>query len=87
MHKDTTERFEKLYLEKLKTKTDTERAAMGFSMFETSRYLIKADLPLDAMTPQEIKIAIFNRFYGNDFDRKTKEKIVQYLGKVHNVKS
>ena len=79
--KDTSERLEKIYIEKLKQKKDIERALMGFSMFETARCLVKANLPLNKMTPQAVKMAIFNRFYGNDFDQRAKERIIKYLSK------
>lgn len=77
--KDTPEEIEKIYIEKLRQKTDTERALMGFSMFETARYLMNISLPC-ILTDKDKKIAIFNRFYGNDFSQETRDKIIEHLG-------
>ena len=80
MAHDTTKIVEEIYIAKLKEKTDIQRALMGFSMFETARYLIKMTLHESGIVkPEEIKIAIFNRFYSWDFDQKTRDKIIAHL--------
>lgn len=71
--------IEEIYMQKLKEKNDIERALMGFSMFETVRYLVKLSIVKEGMTEGDIKAAIFDRFYYKDFDKITKEKISKYF--------
>ena len=71
--------IEGIYRKKLKEKTDIQRALMGFSMFETSRYLVKLTVIKEGMTEEDIKMAVFDRFYYNDFDKVTKQKILKHL--------
>lgn len=79
MNKDTPKAIEEIYINKLKQKTDIERALMGFSMFETARLLVKSSLIIDASDSTDLKIAIFNRFYANDFNEETRKEILQHL--------
>lgn len=77
MLKDTSEKVEQIYINKLKEKTDIERAFMGFSMFETSRCLVKKGAKVHSNNPRDIKIAIFDRFYSRDFDLQTRNRIIE----------
>ena len=74
---DTTDKIQEIYINMLKQKTDEQRALMGFSMFNTARTLAKASL--EDLSPLELKLAIFNRFYGNDFNEVVKERILKHL--------
>lgn len=76
--RDTSEAIERVYLEKLKQKTGAQRALMGFSMFETARYLVRTTFSY-ALTDKDRKIALFDRFYGNDFSQETRDKIIEQL--------
>lgn len=80
MFKDTTLQLEKIYINKLKGKTEEERAIMGFSMFDTAKKIVRESLNKET-DAKNIKIAIFNRFYGNEFTSKTKDKIIKHLRK------
>lgn len=82
MFKDTHQAIEQVYVRKLKEKTDVERALMGFSMFETSRCLVKAGIKKDNAKSQNIKIAVFNKFYSADFDPKARNNIIRHLKMV-----
>jgi len=77
---DTTDKIQEIYINMLKQKTDEQRALMGFSMFDTARTLAKASF--EDLKPLELKLAIFNRFYGNDFNENVKEKILKHLTAV-----
>lgn len=77
---DTTDKIQEVYINMLKQKTDEQRALMGFSMFDTARTLAKASLK--DLSPLELKLAIFNRFYGNDFNEDAKKKILTHLAVV-----
>ncbi len=78
MLSDTTPEVEEIYLKKLKEKTDSERALMGFSMFETARYIVNSSLA-ENLSIIERRAAVFERFYGSDFNENDKQKIVRYL--------
>ena len=82
MLKDTTEAFEQIYIKKLKQKTDIERALMGFSMFETARAIAKTGFNSATAAPHDLKLLFFNRFYYNDFDAKTRNKITAHMQEV-----
>lgn len=77
--RDTSQAVEEIYINKIKQKTDIERALMGFSMFETARLFVKSSLDINTLEPKDLKIEIFNRFYASDFDQQKKDKILQYL--------
>jgi hypothetical protein len=82
--KDTSKKIEKVYLQMLKKKSSSQRAMMGFSMYETAKMLSKADLM--AKDPKagilDIKIGLFNKFYSDDFDLVTRGKIIDHLVKI-----
>lgn len=77
---DTTDKIQEIYINMLRQKTEEQRALMGFAMFDTARTLAKASL--EEARPLELKLAIFNRFYGNDFNEDVKEKILKHLTAV-----
>jgi hypothetical protein len=54
-----------------------DRLRMGFSMYATARALVVASiLERDPQaSPEQIRAAIFLRFYGRDFDDATRERI------------
>jgi len=54
------------------------RMVMASRMFDACREIVMASLP-KGLTSAEIKVNIFLRFYGNDFDRKQRDAIVNYL--------
>ena len=61
-----------------------ERLLMGCSMFNAAKQIVKdAILNQNAgITPQEMKEEIFLRFYGMDFSKPEKKKILKILRKV-----
>lgn len=76
-HPEIEERFFKMTMER----SGEERLRMGFEMDETARRLVAAsvlneDLEASAV---DIKIAIFERFYGNDLSSEIRQKIVERI--------
>lgn len=79
--KDTHSAIEEQFLKMIMKKSGEERMRMGFDMDETARKLVTASVLYE--TPQasekEIKIAIFNRFYGNDFSPEVRENFIKMI--------
>jgi hypothetical protein len=51
------------------------RIKMGSNMFDAARQLVLASLPR-TLTEDEVRTALFLRFYGAEFDGKTKQDII-----------
>ena len=76
--KDTTNKIQAVYHKMFKEKTFTERAMMGFSMYETSRKITLSTIK----NSSNWKTEFFIKFYGNDFDEETKTKILIAINNV-----
>lgn len=78
---DTPPEIERKYLEMLMERSGEERLKMGCSMFATAQALVRASvLEKDPLaSPAALRRALFLRFYGQDFDADTREKILVAL--------
>ena len=67
--------------EMIRAKTPVERLKMGCSMYQTSKSLvISAILEDDPNISQaHLRRELFLKFYSNDFDAITRDKIVKHL--------
>jgi len=74
---DTSPEVEKIVTDRMKRLSGEERLKMGASMFDTAKQLVIASLSTTDET--DMRIRIFLRFYGNDFDPVAIQKIVDYL--------
>jgi hypothetical protein len=61
-----------------KNKSGEEKLLIALSMFETAREIVISSLP-NNLSDKELRKALFLRFYGNDFNRSEKEKILSHL--------
>jgi len=77
MH-DTTPFMEHVYRQKVMERSEEERLTMGSSMFDAAREIVLASFSKN-MSPQEKRISLFLRFYGNDFNETVKQGILQAL--------
>jgi hypothetical protein len=61
-----------------------ERLRMGCSMYDFARELVVASVLAKTpdASPSELRRAIFLRFYGDDFDPETREKILRAVESV-----
>lgn len=77
----SSRRTDEVYLKMLMERSGAERMMMGFSMFDTSRILVREGLlsKHPGMSERELKIEIFKIFYGRDFDPATEKKITGTL--------
>ncbi len=73
--KDTNEKVQTIYFQMFKEKTLSEKAMIGFSMYETSRKIILSTIK----DKHNWQTEFFLKFYGNDFDEKTKTKILNAI--------
>ena len=76
---DVDARYRRMLLER----SGEDRLRMGFSMYATARALVVASILAKEpeASPERIREAIFLRFYGRDFDRATRDRIVSALGR------
>ncbi|NGX37322.1 MAG: hypothetical protein K1000chlam2_00476 [Chlamydiae bacterium] len=82
--RDTSPEMEKKMIEMMQKKSPTERVKMGISMYETSRYLVTRAIKEQNPNISEtaLRQEIFLKFYRNDFDPATREKILKHLENV-----
>lgn len=79
-HPVIEERFFRMIMER----SGEERLRMGFEMGETARRLVIASL-LDQnqeASEKDIKIAVFERFYGNDLSSEVRQKVVERIREI-----
>lgn len=79
--KDTHPAIEELFFKMLMERSGEERLKMGFEMDETARRLATASLFTQnrEVSEKDIKIAIFERFYGNDLSADVKQKFISRI--------
>ncbi|MCJ7577343.1 MAG: hypothetical protein MUO91_02705 [candidate division Zixibacteria bacterium] len=79
--KDTIPQISVQFNKMMMTLSGEERFRMGFSMNEDSRRLVIASLlnQKPEATSAEKRLLLFDRFYGKEFDQKTREKILKVL--------
>ncbi len=63
-------------------KSPMERLEMGSSMYETAKYLMARAIGEETRicSLADMRQELFLRFYGNDFDHATRQKILSHLG-------
>ncbi len=79
--RDTSPKIDEKMREMIRMKTPFERAQMGASMFETSKYLVTQSILRDNphISQTELRKELFLKFYGNDFTSVQKEKIILHM--------
>ncbi len=80
--KDTSPAMEARYREMLLARSGEERLRMAGSMYATARVLVIASIleKEPAATPARLRQALFERFYGHEFDETTRARILARLG-------
>ena len=79
--KDTDFVIEERFREMMMRKSGEERMLMGFSMYETAKQFVISSIKNNNpdISLSELRQEIFLRFYGNDFNKINKEKVIIYL--------
>lgn len=79
--KDTSPQIVAKMEEMLRRKSPSERLAMGCSMFDLSKQLIKRSVLRDRpnISDADLRKEVFLKFYGSDFNSVQQQKILIYL--------
>ncbi len=79
--RDTSPEMEQRYRVMLLQRSGVERLKMGCSMHATAQALVRASiLEKDPQaSPEALRRALFLRFYGQDFDPQSRERILRAL--------
>ena len=72
---DTPEAVQNFYRALLMRRSGSERLHMGCAMFDTARAFALANLRLLSHSDDELRVRLFMRTYGGDFDAETLERI------------
>ena len=76
---DTPEAVQHLYRTLLMGRSGSERLHMGCAMFDTARAFARANLRLSSHSAAELKVRLFMRTYGGDFDPATAQRIAAWF--------
>lgn len=78
---DTSPEMERRYYALLMERSGEERLEMGCSMFDAAKEIVRNSILNESpgLTERELKTRIFLRFYGQDFSREQKRKIIAGL--------
>src|SRR5579872_3506005 len=79
---DTRSDIARKVRELFQLKSPLERLKMGFSMHETSKYLVARSIYENTpiYSGAELRREMFLKFYGDDFDPDAREKIIRHFG-------
>jgi hypothetical protein len=78
---DSTLEIENKLNQYYQNKSGEEKLLIALKMFETARDIVLSSLPKN-LSDNERRKELFLRFYGNEFDELTKEKILDKLKKT-----
>ena len=78
---DTPEAVQDLYRTLLMCRSGSERLQMGCAMFDTARAFALANLRLLSHSDDDLRVRLFVRTYGGDFDAETVERISAWLSR------
>ena len=76
---DTSEAVENFYRTLLMRRSGSERLHMGCVMFDTARTFARANLRGLSHNDDVLRVRLFVRTYGEDFDAETMERIIEWL--------
>ena len=71
---DTPEHIEDLVRALMMRRTGADRMAMGCQMFDAAKAMARASLA--HLPEQQLRVELFKRFYGSEFDEKTRNRII-----------
>jgi len=76
---DTPEAVQNFYWTLLMRRSGSERLQMGCAMFDTARALARASLRGHSHNEHALRVHLFVRTYGDDFDAETVQRISAWL--------
>jgi hypothetical protein len=82
---DTPEAVQNFYRTLLMRRSGSERLQMGCAMFDTARAFARANLRASSHGDAELRVSLFVRTYGGDFDPDTAQQIAEWFSMPHRV--
>lgn len=81
---DTSPEIQKMQLDFFLSLSTEERVKRGIEMIDSMRKMVETSIRYQYPTfsEKEVKLAIFERYYRNDFSEETYQQIVQKLNEV-----
>lgn len=79
--KDTSQDILDLQNKMFNSLRPEQRIEIMLSMCETARQIVLSSLP-KGLSPKEKKKQLFFRFYGDDFSKEEKQKIIEHIDKI-----
>lgn len=81
---DTSPEIAEKMREMMRSKSPVERYKMGWSMYETSKFLVTRAILENNPNISEVRLRqeLFLKFYGSDFDLAEQQKILSHLSKI-----
>ena len=78
---DTNEKINQIFIEMMMKKTNEERLIMGCSMFDTAKTIVVNSIinKQPEINENQLRVEIFLRFYGLDFNETEKQKIIRHI--------
>jgi hypothetical protein len=76
---DTPEAVQNFYRMLLMRRSGSERLQMGCAMFDTARAFARANLRVPSQSDADLRVRLFVRTYGGDFDPDTVQRIAEWL--------
>ena len=76
---DTPEAVQNFYRTLLMRRSGSERVQMGCQMFDTARAFARANLQASFHSDAELRVSLFVRTYGGDFDPATAQRIAAWF--------
>ena len=83
---DTPEAVQDFYRTLLMRRSGSERLQMGCAMFDTARALARASLRGHSRNEHALRVHLFVRTYGGDFDAETVQRISEWLSTPHRAR-
>lgn len=79
--KDTNPAIEEMFFNMMMARNGVERLRMGFEMYEMARRIVIASILKDnpEISERNMKISLFNRFYGNDLSPETRKMFIERI--------
>jgi hypothetical protein len=80
---DTPEAVQTFYRMLLMRRSGSDRLHMGCAMFDTARAFAQANLQVSSHSDAALKVRLFMRTYGADFDPDTVARIAAWFSMPH----
>jgi hypothetical protein len=77
---DTENKTAEVYRKMLLGILPQQRLQLAAEMFSAARKIVLSSLQIQKLNEKQVRLQLFQRFYGADFPGEEKKKILDYLG-------